>query len=292
MNSAEGTGELENHEGETTTMTAKNNCTVLVSSFDGFADCWDYFDYSVGKYWPDCPWPIVMLTGTKQKEYRHITLCPLGKDRGWADNMIAALQKVETEYVLYLQEDYWLSRPVDTSRLVEWLDVMRQRNWQYLRLNPCPPPDRILPELPEVGECSCDNKYRVSLQAAFWNKKFLAGLLYPGEDGWDFEGQSKDRLKASAGTCFCLSAPFDSPDFSGIGYCNGTAVRRGQWTRGAVAYARKEGLELPSGRTRELWLEEYLGSVSRPLPAKAMARTGLRLLQVFKGQRNWRDFFV
>jgi len=269
----------------------KITCTVVVSSFDGFADCWDHFYYSVEKYWPDCPWPIVLLAGREQRTYPRMAVWPLGEDRGWAGNMITALNRVQTDYVLYLQEDYWLSQRVKTDRLAAWLQTMRERNWQYLRLNPCPPPERLLPDLPGVGECTADSKYRVSLQAAFWQKDFFLKLLCDGENGWDFEAKSRERLQNSRESCFGLSASPGCPDFAGIDYCAGTAVRRGQWTLGAVEYAEREGLTLNSQRTRESRLELYLGSVSHPLPGKILARTGLRLLQIVKGQRRWYDFF-
>lgn len=273
-------------------MTQSTMCTVVVSSFDGFADCWAHFEYGLTKYWPDCPWTVVLLTGRARPEMRHLDVWPMGEDLGWAANLKNAIGRIESEYILYLQEDYWLSRPVDTARLVGWLELMHRRNWQYLRLNPCPPPERLLSDCPDVGECVVDSKYRVSLQAAFWNRHFLDDLLYVGEDGWDFESRSMDRLKDRPNICFSLSASPTSPNFSGLDYCAGTAVRRGQWTRGAVEYARREKLDLNPARKQESQLEEFLSGISRPLPAKAAARTGLRLLQVAKGQRHWRDFFV
>jgi len=268
------------------------DCVVIVSSFDGFADCWNHFDFSVSKYWPDCPWPIVLLTGEKTCQLQHVRIMQLGQDRGWAGNMIEALRRTDAEYVLYLQEDYWLSQTVKTDKLCEWLGLMKQNNWQYLRLNPCPPPDRILEDRPELGECLPDNKYRASLQAAFWNKQFFLRLLREGENGWDFEAHGRERAGNSLGTCFCVSAPVKDPAFCGINYCDDTAIRRGQWTRGAIHYARREGLTLNPARGRESALEEYLSSVSSPLPAKAAARALLRSLQVMKGQRRLRDFFT
>ncbi len=263
------------------------DCTVLVSSFDGFADCWEVFDYGMEKYWPDCPWPIVLLTGSKMPEFRRVRALPLGEDRGWAGNMIAALRQIRTRYVLYLQEDYWLTRKVDTPVMESYLRLMSERKWQYLRLNPSPPPGIAVPDHVELGICPSDEKYRICLQVALWDREFLSSLLFDGESGWDFERYGRER---ASGIGDGVVSVFSEKD--GIAYCGGTAVRKGRWTLGAIRYAEKEGLNIDfSSRKRESRLEDVLNAIGKPLPAKILARAGLRTLQILRKERSLFDFF-
>jgi len=109
-------------------MSVDNQCTVVVSSFDGFCDCWSYFSYGINKYWPNCPWPIVLLTCRKTPQYPQISALPLHQDHGWAGNMIEALKNIPSPYVLYMQEDYWIDQPVDTALLKSYLAQMTEKN--------------------------------------------------------------------------------------------------------------------------------------------------------------------
>lgn len=261
-----------------------NDCTVLVSSFDGFADCWDNFAYGIDKYWADCPWPIVLMTGEKTPEYPRISVLPLGSDRGWASNMIAALKQIESPYVLYLQEDYWLVRAIDSALMKSYLEQMRAENWHYLRLTPWPPADQAIPGNNLLGRCLEHNPNRLCLQAALWEKKFLLSLLFEGENGWDFERMGRPRSEHLHDGILSVN-----DEKNGILYCAGTAVRKGRWTQGAITFARKEGLKL-APRPKELWFEEKLSAVNRPWPAKIMARLIARALEVMRKERALGNF--
>ena len=88
-------------------MEIKDQCTVIVSSWDGFADCWPFFVHGLKKYWPDCPWRVLLMTTGSLPQFEGIETLNLREDRGWASNLKRTLEHVSTPYVLYLQEDYW-----------------------------------------------------------------------------------------------------------------------------------------------------------------------------------------
>lgn len=264
----------------------ESDCTVLVSSFDGFEDCWAHFEYGINKYWADCPWPIVLMTGKKVPKYKRISALPLGQDRSWASNMIEALKHVKSPYVLYMQEDYWLVQPVKTDLIKSYLKQMQEGHWRYMRLTPWPTADQPIPGNNLFGVCLEHNPNRVCLQSAIWDREFLLSLLYDGESGWNFESRGRERTSHIHDGIFSV---YEEKD--GISYCGGTAVRKGRWTQGAIDYAQNEGLDLdiPS-RGTESRLEEFLCSVGRPFPAKVAARVGLRTLQVLSGRRSIFNF--
>ena len=60
------------------------------------------------------------------------------QDRGWSGNFIDTLKQVPAEYVLYLQEDYFLKTRVDTEKVSSALDFIRKEAGAYLRLYPVP----------------------------------------------------------------------------------------------------------------------------------------------------------
>lgn len=264
-------------------MEIKDQCSVIVSSWDGFADCWPFFVHGLKKYWPDCPWRVLLMTTGSLPQFEGIETVNLQEDRGWASNLKRTLEHVSTPYVLYLQEDYWIEKPVNTAALANVLAEMRKQNAGYARIVPVPPPDQKAEAETGLGACSAANRYRVSLQAAFWKKNFLEKLLFDGENGLDFEHKGCKRSAALPEQC--LASVRDL-----LPYGAGTAVRKGRWTMSAIRYAGRENMPLPY-RKRENILDELCSKMGGTLAGKLLAFPLLRLMQCLRGDRKWRNYF-
>jgi hypothetical protein len=231
-----------------------SHLTVIVSSFDGFEACWSPFCHGAARYWPDSP-PIRLLTNFKTFENGQVSSFPVGQDQGWANNLIAALKSIETPFVLYLQEDYWLQSPVDEAQLTRYLGLMTQHGANYLRLTPSPPPDSPSEFDPGIGLLAPQAEYRTSLQAALWRTDTLRELLVAGESAWDFELIGTPRSRHYSG--FWSVQPGEG---KGIDYLN-SAIVQGRWTRAAFAWAKRENFRVIWGqRQRETWWHEFLRS--------------------------------
>jgi hypothetical protein len=231
-----------------------SNLSVLVSSFDGFSACWAPFCHGVARYWPDAP-PIRLITNFATFESGQVTSLPVGPDRGWSDNLRVALAKVETPFVLYLQEDYWLQSPVNSAQLQHYIDLMEQHGANYLRLIPLPPPDTPCPFEPNIGFIAAEAEYRTSLQAALWRTETLRELLVVGENAWDFELIGTPRSRRCEG--FWCVQPGEG---KGLDYVV-TAIVQGRWTRLAFQWAEREKFAVDWGtRQRETWWHEFLRS--------------------------------
>ena len=164
----------------------------------------------------------------------------VGKDRNWSSVLARALKQISHGLVLVLMEDYFLDKPVDTPRIVRLAEYMKSKRAVCLRLLPSPGPDILCDHNPEVGELRKGAPYRLSLQAAIWDKNALLGLLRWGETAWELEvlgSRRTDDLEAPF-----LSVPRDHPALT---YRN--AVIKGRWDPEVVEFCRKENvaLELP-----------------------------------------------
>ena len=86
-----------------------SSVAVLVSSCDSFFDAWRPFSVLFRKFWPDCPFKIFLIVN--QLRIRSSLLQPIavGPDRGWSSNLQLALTQITHPYVLYIQEDYFLT---------------------------------------------------------------------------------------------------------------------------------------------------------------------------------------
>ena len=229
---------------------------VVVSSCDAFADVWEPFFTLFFRYWPDCPYPVFLIANERRFDHPRVTTLCVGPDRGWAANLRHALQRVPGTHLLYLQEDYLLRRPVDTRRMATLFEQAVAAGAACLRLYPTPGPDQPNPGGPPgIGSIGADAPYRVSLQAAIWERRTLEALLVEGESGWHMETLGSARSRA-------LAAPFLSVERHlrddgeldvAIPYVC-TAVVKGKWIPAAVALCRAEGIPLDLGRRSvETW---------------------------------------
>jgi hypothetical protein len=207
--------------------------TLVVSSFDGFSACWSPFLHGLRKYWPEHP-PVCFITNFKEVPYgRTITV---GADKGWSANLLYALERVDTPYVIYAQEDYWLKEPVKVTNLHDYVAFLEQGAADYLRLYPAPPPDHDFPGDYRLGIIAPQAAYRASSQLAFWRKSVLQELLDPEESGWTFEVNGSLRSSRYGDRFLSVKSLRD-----GVNYVF-TAVVQGEWIREAYEYARKEGI--------------------------------------------------
>lgn len=212
--------------------------SVLVVSCDGYSDLWAPFFTLYFRYWPDCPYPVYLGTNEMTYEHSRVTTIRTGPDRDWAAALRSMLVALPSRRVIVLLEDYLLTAPVDTARIRELVGVAKVRDAACLRLVPVPGAEGELGDTPGVGELAPGVDYRVSLQAAIWDRDVLAALVQVGESPWRLEIDGSGR-----------SAAIDQPFLSVVAGASWpvryfvTGVVRGRWLREAVDLLRREGID-------------------------------------------------
>lgn len=231
--------------------------TVLISSFDGYAECWGPVAHGFEKYWPDCPYRVLLMTEERDFEHRAVKTLPVGRDPVWSNRMILALARIHTPYVIYFQEDYWLNAPVDTPRVLAYVSLMERHRLNYLRLLAKPLPDFPFGPDERLGILADDAEYRTSAQIAIWRRDVLLDLLVPEESVWQFELRGTERSR-KYGASFLSIRRQDNDDYAnGIRYIC-TAINTGRWSRMARPYAQAEGLEMDfSTRATDTWWDDF-----------------------------------
>ena len=223
-------------------------CAVIVSSYDGFQDVWDPFFKLFFRYWPDCPFKVYLISNELTYPDPRVKALQITPDRGWASNMIEALKRIDSPFFLYLQEDYFLERPVDTARIMELLRYLSEHtDIACLKLYPLPAPDCSLDAPMELGEITKGKPYRVSLQAGIWSRPSFLSLARAGETGWDMELNGSLRADQSPlimGSVLKRERP--------LRYYYRTAIKKGKWMPGALRLCRREGITVDLSRNRPI----------------------------------------
>ncbi len=212
------------------------NCTIIVSSFDGYSDAWEPFFTLFFRYWPDYPYDIYLISNELEYPDKRIKSIKINPDLGWSGNMIRALKKINTEYILYFQEDFFIQKKVNTERIKKLIGKIKEYNGVYLRI------DNKKAETFEINDeliCEIDKKanYINALQLAIWNRESFLSLMDKDESGWDFE------LRGGLEKARKIDEKFLSVKTPAINYF-ATAIVKGYYLKGAVNLCKKEGVKL------------------------------------------------
>ncbi len=212
-----------------------DRCAVVISSCDAFEDVWRPFFTLFFRYWPDCPYPIYLITNEKSFKSEHVSTIHVVPDRGWSSNLKEALEHIPNSHIIYLQEDYLLRGAVDATLLKNVLDHSIKKGVSCFRLFPSPGPDKPYQEFPNTGRIGSEAPYRFSTQAAVWNADFLRAILVEGETGWDMEGPIGQARVKGRGIFLSVKKPI-------LDYFPETAIKKGRWYFDAVRFCRREGI--------------------------------------------------
>ena len=181
---------------------ASKDLTIFVNTSDNFEDCWEPFFKLFKLYWPDCPYPIVLNTETKEYKCEGLNITcskvSVGESKrlGWSECLIRALDRIATPYILYLQEDYFLESSVKVDLLIALLNEMRSLNLAAIRLSGT---DGLGPfhglNSSLVVEVAKGAKWRLSLQAGLWDRGVLRSLVRKHETPWQLESYGSFRTR-------------------------------------------------------------------------------------------------
>lgn len=232
-----------------TSLLAKNleDVTILVSSCDKYAPLWNPFFTSLFKNWPSLlaenqNVPILLIANTKSYDNARISHVHIPQEISWSDNMLIALNKVKTKYVLVMLDDYWVVNPVQEQRITEIVQTMQVENIAMAQLaynNTKFHYGTQHPASPDIIYTNQYAEYKASLQAAIWDVKALKFLIKPGENPWDFELAGTKRSHGYPAKFINIANNYP------IQYLN--ASRQGYIEQFAVDYALQNGIKFERG---------------------------------------------
>jgi hypothetical protein len=251
----------------------QSSVAILVSSCDAFFDAWKPFTAFLKKFWPDCPFQVFLLTNQLQVRSPSIRPIAVGPDRGWASNLLAALPQIAHDYLLYLQEDYFLTAAVQTSQLAQDFCGAIESDAAALCFRARSRPDPGFQALNDrFGVVPLDSDGRTRSQVTLWKKEALQSILREGETAWDFEARGSARTQRMR----ILS--YRRRENTPIPYLM-SAISRGLWMPEAIELCRNHGVAI----------DPFFRPVSADQGWRRRLRRSLgrrRLKRALRGQRS------
>lgn len=160
---------------------------VFVSSVDSYSDAWQYFFILFDKYWPDCVYPVNLMSNKKRLDKNRVNTIPVGDIKEWGLSIKKALKLVQADYVLLLFEDFFINKKIDSFLINKYFKFMIENDLDYFRLKASPPPLKKRIISPNIGKIKFMDAYNCSCQPAIYKKEVLIKLIEDDFTPWDFE---------------------------------------------------------------------------------------------------------
>ena len=183
------------------------NVSMVLSSCDSYDDTWRPFFAQLKKHWPDFNMPVYLGTESKTFQYDQFDIrCPLSEGEKycqWSKRILKLLDYVETDYVLFALDDFWLTDEVDQDAFYKVLNYMQQsKRMGFVCLKQEVIPGKssemdiascIDSEYPELYRCLKNKSFRITTQFGLWRKSYLKKILREHESAWYFETRATWR---------------------------------------------------------------------------------------------------
>lgn len=179
----------------------ENKVALLVHSCDRYSFLYKGFQIFFEKNW-DNKTNCSYYFATEESNYAFDKFQNVQSGQGaWADRLALLLhEKIREKYVLYFQEDMWLTSPTSAFFFNKLFEMAEKNNWQQVKLHSSDAyitkPGSLFIEGFNIATIDNEqSKFLMSHQVTLWNKDFLLAQLQKKEHPWRNERKGTKRLK-------------------------------------------------------------------------------------------------
>ena len=186
----------------------KTDVTFLINSCDKYEDAWHPFFECLWHFAGELPYPMVLNTETKQySSPRYKVRCVNQEETSrptWSKRLLHVLEQVDTEFVFFLLEDYFLKDVFDRDRFEAVIAYMKAHpDVAIVDVRPrwASSPEEEAQNAVTYKDAEDDfkernnDRFNITCSPGVWRTSALKELLRPHEDVWDFEIYSGIRAK-------------------------------------------------------------------------------------------------
>lgn len=173
------------------------NLSILVGSCDKYEPLWNNFLALFDRYWDhDIQANKYFISETVPVPTKSFQTILTG-NLPFSECLRMAIDKIESPYILWLQDDYFLRKKLLKDRFDFYIYLMKELNIDRFGIHSgCSDyfGQNVAPNLFKLYQYSY---YTVSMQASIWNRELLKFLLpppYNSESPWQFETNGTERL--------------------------------------------------------------------------------------------------
>lgn len=223
--------------------------TIVVNSCDKFKDAWEPFFTLLDKYWVDHPHKVLLNSETIEydgsAEYVKTVLNP--DNRSWSGRIRNTVKQVETEFVLFFLEDYFIWDYVNESIFNEALQLMQEDDKTGAVIFHGVSRDEKFNTKFGSDSVFVEQKTNLISRAhvcvTLFRKDFLLKMLYTDENPWRYERESYARSVALKKKILAQNYGSSSPCF--LYYLkprDNIGINQGKWLKDTIPMFEKNGI--------------------------------------------------
>jgi hypothetical protein len=184
-------------------MTDQNNpkhFAIVVHACDRYEILFRGFEYFFKTHWTDTN-NVSLYFLTEEKDYVSKIFKNVKTGKGeWSDRLRIGLKQISEPYIIYIQEDMWLNKDVNSQLLNSILNYTLAEKPQLLKLHSSGvyvtnPTNTIIEGLTLSKLDNEGSKYLMSHQLSIWNREFFISQLQNSEHPWRHERKGTKRMK-------------------------------------------------------------------------------------------------
>lgn len=240
--------------------------TFIMPTHKTYLDVAELSEQLYLKYWPDCPYNIILSTNTNN---RHFTLFKCFEN---ADNdeyirrIYNAAIAFESEFYFIIGEDNFVTHIIDEKLINVTLDYMRQNDINYCRLIP---PEKKNTDL-TFTSIRKNKPYGITGAGFICTKSFIELEMRENINGWQFENEMLKRTLFFSKHDFfpdCVAASQDIFDTV-------HGIRHGMWIPSSYKLLKKLNPEFQfdirpvADENLSYFIREKAGDLYKSLPTK------------------------
>lgn len=226
------------------------NLALFVNSSDGFDDCWRPFFDLLYCYTDKLQKKIYLNTETKSFIHTKLDIkctkvneLTSNQKLTWSEATKIGVQQVNEDFILYFQEDYFLTEQIDEEKIEYCVKMMSQHKEigciQLTNIGSRRP--FLKSNYTQLMIIPSNAKYSISTQVALWRKDVFLKYLEDWESGWQFEifGTLRARNRKEV-FLSCMLCQDSKPPVEYLA----TGIIKGKWHHGAPALMAKHDISV------------------------------------------------
>lgn len=179
---------------------SRHEVALIVHSCDRYELLYPGFYHFFVKHWDfNIPCTCYFITEEIDVSFEHFVNIKTGKGE-WSDRLKIALSAIPEQYVLYFQEDMWLTQNCNPDFFSELFAWFCKNHLALVKLHSAAiysthATDRYIHGLNVAKLDNAASRYLMSHQVTLWDKSFLNEQLYTNEHPWRNERRATKRLR-------------------------------------------------------------------------------------------------
>ena len=229
-------------------MLSSKDVTILVQSCDMYEDAWEPFFKLWNMFWADCPYKIILCTEQKQYEcdFMDVETINTGNGLSWSARLRYALDRIDSKYVLFSIDDFFLTEKVDVEIFQKALELMESDEEIGLITFNRKKNNMVFPDKNDISNCFKPvgrKGYRTNVLISLFRKEYFLDLLYGDEDPWTYEWESNIRSLFAGYKIYTQDYRYTKPAFHYyMSPVDGMGITQRKWLKGNKTFFESHGI--------------------------------------------------